>query len=66
MIRVEAVAHAGRYLASGALTTDLARRSQHAPNEPLPLAIAREGLSLMAGLYWDLGEPGTPPRMRDP
>jgi acetylornithine deacetylase/succinyl-diaminopimelate desuccinylase-like protein len=35
--------------------------SQHAPNEHLPLAIAREGLRLMAGLYWDLGEPGTPP-----
>ncbi|HEX8663521.1 MAG TPA: M20 family metallopeptidase [Beijerinckiaceae bacterium] len=36
--------------------------SQHAPNEHLPVAIAREGLGLMAGLYWDLGEPGTPPR----
>jgi acetylornithine deacetylase/succinyl-diaminopimelate desuccinylase-like protein len=34
--------------------------SQHAPNEHLPLAIAREGLQLMAGLYWDLGEPGAP------
>jgi len=22
--------------------------------------IAREGLGLMAGLFWDLGEPGTP------
>ncbi|MCZ7657864.1 MAG: M20 family metallopeptidase [Xanthobacteraceae bacterium] len=30
--------------------------SQHAPNEHLPLAIAREGLAVMAGLYWDLGE----------
>jgi acetylornithine deacetylase/succinyl-diaminopimelate desuccinylase-like protein len=37
--------------------------SQHAPNEHLPVAIAREGLQLMAGLYWDLGEPGTPKRM---
>jgi acetylornithine deacetylase/succinyl-diaminopimelate desuccinylase-like protein len=36
--------------------------SQHAPNEHLPLAIAREGLMLMAGLYWDLGEPGVPSR----
>jgi hypothetical protein len=36
--------------------------SQHAPNEHLPLSIAREGLRLMAGIYWDLGEPGTPPR----
>ena len=34
--------------------------SQHAPNEHLPLAIAREGLALMAGLYWDLGEAGVP------
>lgn len=30
--------------------------SQHAPNEHLPVAIAREGLGIMAGLYWDLGE----------
>jgi acetylornithine deacetylase/succinyl-diaminopimelate desuccinylase-like protein len=29
---------------------------QHAPNEHLPIAIAREGLAIMAGLYWDLGE----------
>lgn len=28
---------------------------QHAPNEHLPVAIAREGLAIMAGLYWDLG-----------
>jgi acetylornithine deacetylase/succinyl-diaminopimelate desuccinylase-like protein len=34
--------------------------SQHAPNEHLPLAIAREGLALMAGIYWDLGEPTVP------
>ena len=31
--------------------------SQHAPDEHLLPAIAREGLRLMAGLYWDLGEP---------
>ncbi len=36
--------------------------SQHAPNEHLPLVLAREGLRLMAGLYWDLGEGGTPAR----
>jgi acetylornithine deacetylase/succinyl-diaminopimelate desuccinylase-like protein len=36
--------------------------SQHAPNEHLPVAIAREGLALMAGLYWDLGEGETPER----
>ena len=34
--------------------------SQHAPNEHLPVAIAREGLAMMAGLYWDLAEPGVP------
>ena len=34
--------------------------SQHAPNEHLPKALAREALQIMAGLYWDLGEPGTP------
>jgi acetylornithine deacetylase/succinyl-diaminopimelate desuccinylase-like protein len=34
--------------------------SQHAPNEHLLAPIAREGLGLMAGLFWDLGEPGTP------
>jgi len=35
--------------------------SQHAPNEHLPVAIAREALGLMAGLYWDLGTGKTPP-----
>ena len=34
--------------------------SQHATDEHLPLAIAREGLAMMAGLYWDLGGE-TPP-----
>jgi acetylornithine deacetylase/succinyl-diaminopimelate desuccinylase-like protein len=34
--------------------------SQHAPDEHLLAPIAREGLGLMAGLFWDLGEPGTP------
>jgi len=29
--------------------------SQHAPNEHMPVAIAREALAIMAGLYWDLG-----------
>ena len=33
---------------------------QHAPNEHLPMMIAREGLTVMAGLYWDLGEPSVP------
>ena len=35
--------------------------SQHAPNEHLLAPVAREGLAVMAGLFWDLGEPqGTP------
>jgi acetylornithine deacetylase/succinyl-diaminopimelate desuccinylase-like protein len=34
--------------------------SQHAPDEHLLAPIAREGLGLMAGLFWDLGEKGTP------
>lgn len=35
--------------------------SQHAPDEHLPVAIAREGLAMMAGLYWDLGEAASRP-----
>jgi acetylornithine deacetylase/succinyl-diaminopimelate desuccinylase-like protein len=31
--------------------------SQHAPNEHLLAPIAREGLGLMAALFWDLGDP---------
>ena len=34
--------------------------SQHAPNEHMLAPIAREGLRLMAGVMWDLGEPGVP------
>src|SRR5438132_1297717 len=34
--------------------------SQHAPDEHLLAPIAREGLGAMAGLFWDLGEPGIP------
>jgi acetylornithine deacetylase/succinyl-diaminopimelate desuccinylase-like protein len=30
--------------------------SQHGPNEHLPLSILLDGLRLMTGLYWDLGE----------
>jgi len=36
--------------------------SQHAPNEHVLLPTLRDGMALMAGLYWDLGEPGTPGR----
>ncbi|MFT4190913.1 MAG: M20 family metallopeptidase [Comamonas sp.] len=32
--------------------------SQHAPNEHLLGSVAREGLQIMAGLYWDLAEQG--------
>jgi acetylornithine deacetylase/succinyl-diaminopimelate desuccinylase-like protein len=31
--------------------------SQHAPNEHLLASVAREALGVMAGLWWDLGEP---------
>lgn len=34
--------------------------SQHAPDEHLPPELLREGLSVMAGLYWDLGAGETP------
>jgi acetylornithine deacetylase/succinyl-diaminopimelate desuccinylase-like protein len=34
--------------------------AQHAPDEHLLAPVAREGLQLMGGLYWDLGEPGAP------
>ncbi len=33
--------------------------SQHAPNEHLLAPIAREGLGLMAGIFWDLGDAET-------
>ncbi|HEX7628699.1 MAG TPA: M20 peptidase family dipeptidase, partial [Candidatus Methylomirabilis sp.] len=34
--------------------------SQHAPDEHLLAPIVREGLRVMAGLFWDLGEKGVP------
>jgi acetylornithine deacetylase/succinyl-diaminopimelate desuccinylase-like protein len=33
--------------------------AQHAPNEHLLAPLAREGLQIMAGLYWDLGDAAT-------
>jgi acetylornithine deacetylase/succinyl-diaminopimelate desuccinylase-like protein len=36
--------------------------SQHAPNEHLLGSIARQGLQLMTGLFWDLGETASLPR----
>ncbi|HKH29314.1 MAG TPA: hypothetical protein VKA61_13400, partial [Sphingomicrobium sp.] len=32
--------------------------SQHAPNEHLLGSVVREGLAMMAGVFWDLGEKG--------
>jgi acetylornithine deacetylase/succinyl-diaminopimelate desuccinylase-like protein len=34
--------------------------SQHAPNEHMLASVAREGLAMMTGLFWDLGEPARP------
>ena len=34
--------------------------SQHAPNEHMLAPIAREGLAIMAGLFWDLGDTAVP------
>ncbi len=36
--------------------------SQHWPDEHLLMPLSRSALELMAGLYWDLGEGGTPGR----
>jgi acetylornithine deacetylase/succinyl-diaminopimelate desuccinylase-like protein len=36
--------------------------SQHAPDEHMLAPLAREGLRMMAGLYWDVGAPGVPAR----
>lgn len=35
---------------------------QHGPDEHLLIPAAREGIAAFAGLWWDLGEPGTPGR----
>ena len=35
--------------------------SQHAPDEHMLASVAREGLMIMTGLFWDLGEPGHAP-----
>ena len=34
--------------------------SQHAPDEHVLAPIMREGLQMMTGIYWDLGERGIP------
>ena len=38
--------------------------SQHAPDEHLLARLARDGLRLMTGLFWDLGEPASAPPSR--
>ena len=40
--------------------------SQHAPNEHMLGSIAREGLGIMAGIFWDLGEFATFPQSQPP
>jgi acetylornithine deacetylase/succinyl-diaminopimelate desuccinylase-like protein len=39
--------------------------SQHAPNEHLLGPIAREGLAIMTGLFWDLGETDSLPTRKE-
>lgn len=36
--------------------------AQHAPNEHVPIALLHQALSVMVGLYWDLGQRKTPER----
>jgi hypothetical protein len=33
--------------------------SQHAPNEHILWPLTREGMGLVTGVYWDLGDPET-------
>ena len=33
--------------------------SQHAPNEHILWSLTREGIGLVTGVYWDLGDPAT-------
>ncbi|MDA8637369.1 M20 peptidase family dipeptidase, partial [Rhodospirillales bacterium] len=33
--------------------------SQHAPDEHILWSLTREGMELVTGVYWDLGEEGT-------
>ncbi|MDB5369243.1 MAG: hypothetical protein JWP20_801, partial [Roseomonas sp.] len=35
---------------------------QHGPDEHFLTGPAREGIAAFAGMWWDLGEGGTPPR----
>jgi acetylornithine deacetylase/succinyl-diaminopimelate desuccinylase-like protein len=40
--------------------------SQHAPDEHMLAAVAREGLMIMTGLFWDLGDPASAPSCPHP
>jgi hypothetical protein len=50
--------------AHGVGAAQLPACQQHAPDEHLLLPVAREALQLMAGLFWDLGEPRMRPSVR--
>ena len=51
----ETFQHTGSFKFRGAWHT-----VSNVPNEHLLAPIAREGLGLMAGLFWDLGDPAMP------
>jgi hypothetical protein len=38
--------------------------SQRAPNEHMLASVAREGLQIMTGLFWDLGAPEFSPPLK--
>jgi len=38
--------------------------SQHAPDEHILESVSREALAIMAGIWWDLGEAGTPAKTK--
>jgi len=40
--------------------------SQHAPDEHMLIPLTRQALAIMAGLFWDLGEPDGRPQRRSP
>jgi acetylornithine deacetylase/succinyl-diaminopimelate desuccinylase-like protein len=40
--------------------------SQHAPDEHMLAAVAREGLMIMTGIFWDLGDPDSAPARTSP
>ncbi len=39
--------------------------SQHAPDEHILWSVVREGMEIVTGVYWDLGDPETPPPGRN-